>query len=172
MSSLENSEESQICQTRRLSKLPLRSYPKIRISTRWYAWLINSAWAGLLKVIAEHSVPTSLGESEITLLLSPEHDALLNDAQVKNLQRSLSELLSSDVNVRVEWRAWYRDTCSAQGATAGRNVRPRQKRPCHDDETVQSLLADFDGGLSTPSRERCIVALVRRDNCEITPETI
>ena len=98
-------------------------------------------------MIAEHSVPISLGESEITLLLSREHDTLLNDAQVKNLQRGLSDLLSSDLSVRVEVGEPGTET------PAQRKVRLRAERQAEaeaamrEDATVQSLLADFDGKL-------------------------
>ena len=99
-------------------------------------------------MIAEHSIPTSLGESEVILLLSREHDMLLNDAQVKNLQRGLSELLSSDLNVSVvAGVAWYRDTCSAQGATTGGARQAEAEAAMREDETVRSVIADFDGKL-------------------------
>ena len=43
---------------------------------------------GVAKMIAEHSVPLTLDESKITLLLSAQHDTLLSDVQV---QKTLSE---------------------------------------------------------------------------------
>ena len=146
-SSLENSEESET-----LPDAPIieAAAPVISADSdieRWYALVDQLSLGGVAKMIAEHSVPISLGESEITLLLSREHDTLLNDAQVKNLQRGLSDLLSSDLSVRVEVGEPGTET------PARRKVRLRAERQAEaeaamrEDETVQSLLADFDGKL-------------------------
>ena len=80
-------------------------------------------------------------------MLSREHDMLLNDAQVKNLQRGLSELLSSDLNVSVVAGEPGTET------PAQRKVRLRAERQAEaeaamrEDETVRSVIADFDGKL-------------------------
>ncbi len=114
---------------------------------RWYALVDQLRLGGVAKMLAEHCIPTSLGESEIMLLLSREHDTLLNDVQVKNLQRGLSDLLSTDLSVRVEVGEPRTET------PAQRKVRLRAERQgeaeaaMRENETVQSLLADFDGKL-------------------------
>ena len=80
-------------------------------------------------------------------MLSREHDMVLNDAQVKILQRGLSDLVSSELSVRVEVGERGIET------PAQRKVRLRAERQAEaeaamrEDETVQSLLADFDGRL-------------------------
>ena len=146
-SSLENSEESE---TLPVSPIIEAAAPVISADSdieRWYVLVDQLSLGGVAKMIAEHSVPISLGESEITLLLNREHDTLLNDAQVKNLQRGLSDLVSSDLSLRVEVGELGAET------PAQRKVRLRAERQAEaeaamrEDETVQSLLADFDGKL-------------------------
>ena len=146
-SSLENSEESETVPDSPIIEAAAPVVQADSDTERWYALVDQLSLGGVAKMIAEHSVPISLGESEITLLLSREHDTLLNDAQVKNLQRGLSDLLSSDLSVRVEVGEPGTET------PAQRKVRLRAERQAEaeaamrEDETVQSLLADFDGKL-------------------------
>ena len=146
-SSLEDLEEGET-----LSDLPIieSGAPVIPADSqieRWYALVDQLSLGGVAKMIAEHSVPISLDESEITLLLSREHNTLLNDAQVKILQRGLSDLVSSELSVRVEVGERGIET------PAQRKVRLRAERQAEaeaamrEDETVQSLLEDFDGKL-------------------------
>ncbi len=102
---------------------------------------------GVAKMIAEHSMPVSFSDSAIMLVLSREHDTLLNDAQVQNLQRGLSEVAGKNVSVSVEVGEPNAET------PAQRKVRQRAERQAEaeaamrEDATVQSLLADFDGKL-------------------------
>ena len=118
-----------------------------RDAERWYAMVNQLSLGGVAKMIAEHSIPSSFSESAITLLLSGEHDTLLNDAQVHNLQRGLSELAGKNISVRVEVGEPTSET------PAQRKMRLRAERQAEaetamrEDATVQSLLADFDGKL-------------------------
>ena len=114
---------------------------------RWYAMVDELSLGGVAKMIAEHSMPVSFSDSAIALLLSSEHDTLLNDAQVQNLQRGLSEVAGKNVSVSVEVGEPTAET------PAQRKVRLRAERQAEaeaamrEDATVQSLLADFDGKL-------------------------
>lgn len=173
-SPLENSEESQILPNSPIIEAAASVIPEDSGIERWYALVDQLSLGGVAKMIAEHSVPISLGESEITLLLSREHDALLNDAQVKNLQRSLSDLLSSDVSVRVEVGEPSTETPAQHKARLRAERQAEAEAAMREDETVQSLLADFDGRLEEVHLHESDVSrrVVRRDNCEITPETI
>ena len=146
-SSLENSEARESLPDSPITEAAAPVISADSDTESWYALVDQLSLGGVAKMIAEHSVPISLGESEIRLLLSREHDTLLNDAQVKNLQRGLSDLLSSDLSVRVEVGEPGAET------PAQRKVRLRAERQAEaeaamrEDETVQSLLADFDGKL-------------------------
>lgn len=146
-SSLENSEARESLPDSPITEAAAPVISADSDTESWYALVDQLSLGGVAKMIAEHSVPISLGESEIRLLLSREHDTLLNDAQVKNLQRGLSDLLSSDLSVRVEVGEPGIET------PAQRKVRLRAERQAEaeaamrEDETVQSLLADFDGKL-------------------------
>ena len=173
-SPLENSEESQILPNSPIIEAAASVIPEDSGIERWYALVDQLSLGGVAKMIAEHSVPISLGESEITLLLSREHDALLNDAQVKNLQRSLSELLSSDVSVRVEVGEPGTETPAQHKVRLRAERQAEAEAAMREDETVQSLLADFDGRLEEVNLHESDVSrrVVRGDNCEITPETI
>ena len=86
-------------------------------------------------MIAEHSVPLIFDETKITLLLSAQHDTLLSDAQVQNLNRGLEEALGCAITLEID---------------VGEPSQERQaeaERAMAQDTTVQSLLADFDGTL-------------------------
>ena len=113
----------------------------------WYAMVDELSLGGVAKMIAEHSMPVSFSDSAIMLVLSREHDTLLNDAQVQNLQRGLSEVAGKNVSVSVEVGEPNAET------PAQRKVRQRAERQAEaeaamrEDATVQSLLADFDGKL-------------------------
>lgn len=113
----------------------------------WYAMVDELSLGGVAKMIAEHSMPVSFSDSAIMLVLSREHDTLLNDAQVQNLQRGLSEVAGKNVSVSVEVGEPAAET------PAQRKVRLRAERQAEaevamrEDATVQSLLADFDGKL-------------------------
>ena len=114
---------------------------------RWYTLVDQLSLGGVAKMIAEHSIPTSLGESEVILLLSREHDMLLNDAQVKNLQRGLSELLSSDLNVSVVAGEPGTETPAQRKVRLQAERQAEAEAAMREDETVQSVIADFDGKL-------------------------
>ena len=171
---LENSEGSEILPDSPNIETAASVIPADSDIERWYALVDQLSLGGVAKVIAEHSVPISLGESEITLLLSREHDALLNDAQVKNLQRSLSDLLSSDVSVRVEVGEPGTETPAQHKVRLRAERQAEAEAAMREDETVQSLLADFDGRLEEVHLHESDVSrrVVRRDNCKITPERI
>ena len=137
-SSLENSEESQIQPNSPIIEAAASVIPEDSGVERWYALVDQLSLGGVAKMIAEHSVPISLGESEITLLLSREHDALLNDAQVKNLQRSLSDLLSSDVSVRVEVGEPSTETPAQHKVRLRAERQAEAEAAMREDETVLS----------------------------------
>ena len=159
-SSLENSEESEILPDSPIIEAAASVIPADSDVERWYALVDQLSLGGVAKMIAEHSIPISLGESEIILLLSREHDALLNDAQVKNLQRSLSDLLSSAVSVRVVAGEPGTETPAQRKVRLQAERQAEAEAAMREDETVQSLLAGLrrQAGRSTPSRERHIAA--------------
>jgi DNA polymerase-3 subunit gamma/tau len=114
---------------------------------RWYAMVNQLSLGGVAKMIAEHSIPSSFSESAITLLLSGEHDTLLNDAQVQNLQRGLSELVGKNISVRVEVGEPTSETPSQRKMRLRAERQAEAEAAMREDATVQSLLEDFDGKL-------------------------
>ena len=114
---------------------------------RWYDVVAQLALGGVAKMIAEHSVPLIFDETKITLLLSPQHDTLLSDAQVQNLNRGLEEVLGRAIALEIDVSAPPEETPAQR---RGRLLAERQAEAedaMAQDTTVQSLLADFDGTL-------------------------
>jgi len=114
---------------------------------RWYAIVAELSMGGVAKMIAEHSVPEFLDQTSAHLVLSTEHDTLLNDAQVANLRRGLEECLGHSMQIEVRVGTLNSETPAQR---RGRLLAERQaaaEQSMREDTTVQSLLAEFDGTL-------------------------
>ena len=114
---------------------------------RWYEVVAQLTMGGVAKMIAEHSVPLIFDETKITLLLSAQHDTLLSDAQVQNLNRGLEEALGCAITLEIDVGEPSQETPAQR---RGRLLAERQaeaESAMAQDTTVQSLLADFDGTL-------------------------
>jgi DNA polymerase-3 subunit gamma/tau len=114
---------------------------------RWYDVVAQLAVGGVAKMIAEHSVPLIFDETKITLLLSPQHDTLLSDAQVQNLNRGLEEVLGRAIALEIDVGEPPQETPAQRRARLLAERQAQAEDAMAQDTTVQSLLADFDGTL-------------------------
>ena len=72
-----------------------------QLLTQWYEWVEQINVTGVAKMIAEHAVLKSLQLPSVELVLSDQHDTLLNEAQRLALGRALAELLDEQVELVV-----------------------------------------------------------------------
>ncbi len=114
---------------------------------RWYDVVAQLAMGGVAKMIAEHSVPLIFDETKITLLLSPQHDTLLSDAQVQNLNRGLEDVLGRAIALEIDVGEPPQETPAQRRARLLAERQAEAEDAMAQDTTVQSLLADFDGTL-------------------------
>ena len=98
-------------------------------------------------MIAEHSVPLFFDETKIALLLNAQHDTLLSDAQVQNLNRGLEEVLGHVITLEIEVGELTQETPAARRSRLLDERQAKAESAMRQDATVQSLLADFDGTL-------------------------
>ena len=113
----------------------------------WHEMVKSLTIGGVARMIAEHSVPLSFALPNVALLLNSEHDMLLSDAQVVNLGRGLSELCDQTVNLTVQVGNVKEETPSVYRARLARERQISAEQSLQEDETVQSLLADFGGSI-------------------------
>lgn len=120
---------------------------QIPSTERWYEIVAQLTIGGVAKMIAEHSVPSSFDETKITLMLSAQHDTLLSDAQVQNLNRGLEEVLGHAITLEIEVGELSQETPAARRSRLLAERQAEAESAMRQDATVQSLLADFDGTL-------------------------
>jgi DNA polymerase-3 subunit gamma/tau len=111
----------------------------------WLDVLDRSEIGGVTRMIAENSVLIHYALPQLELLLDEGHDTLLNDGQLKNLNRALSKTLECEVKLSIETGA------PASETPARTRVREAQERQAHaeqviqQDVVVQGLLDEFGG---------------------------
>ena len=117
------------------------------IAERWYAVVAELTIGGVAKMIAEHSVPLVFTDTQIELQLSADHDTLLSDAQVMNLQRALQSILGATPEIAVRVGEPVEETPAQRRARLLAERQAEAETAMREDATVQALLADFDGKL-------------------------
>lgn len=113
-------------------------------ATRWYDLVAQLGIGGVAKMIAEHSVPEVLNQTQAQLVLSAEHDTLLSDAQVANLSRAIEECLGQPMQVTVRIGTPDVETPAQRRARLLGERQATAEQSMRQDATVQSLLAEFD----------------------------
>ena len=114
----------------RIKARPAALAAQIPSTERWYEIVAQLTIGGVAKMIAEHSVPSSFDETKITLMLSAQHDTLLSDAQVQNLNRGLEEVLGHAITLEIEVGEPHKRLPQQGGAAYWLSVRPRRRVPC------------------------------------------
>ena len=112
---------------------------------RWYELVAQLDLGGVAKMIAEHSMLMEIEADHIRLQLSSDHDTLLNENQVANLARGLSETLGRPVEVSVDVGVPIQETPAIRNARLLAERQAKAESAMRENATVQSLLSDFDG---------------------------
>ena len=100
---------------------------------------------GVAKMIAEHAVLKSLQLPSVELVLSDQHDTLLNEAQRSALGRALAELLGEQVELVVSTAPIASETPNERKARLQQERQSDAEAALQQDSTVQSLLSEFGG---------------------------
>ncbi len=116
-----------------------------QLLTQWYEWVEQISVTGVAKMIAEHSVLKSLQLPSVELVLSDQHDTLLNEAQRSALGRALAELLGEQVELVVSTAPIANETPNQRKARLLQERQSDAEVALQQDSTVQSLLSEFGG---------------------------
>ena len=102
-------------------------------------------------MIAEHGIGTCLEDGTWRLVLDTDHDTLLNDAQVENIRRALSEHLGTAIEFVVVVGDPGAETPARRRERIALERQQRAVAALESDQNVQSLLEEFDGRLDLDS---------------------
>ena len=116
-----------------------------QLLTQWYEWVEQINVMGVAKMIAEHAVVKSLQLPSVELVLSDQHDTLLNEAQRSALGRALAELLGEQVELVVSTAPIASETPNERKARLQQERQSDAEAALQQDSTVQSLLSEFGG---------------------------
>ena len=116
-----------------------------QLLTQWYEWVEQINVTGVAKMIAEHAVLKSLQLPSVELVLSDQHDTLLNEAQRSALGRALAELLGEQVELVVSIAPIASETPNERKARLQQERQSDAEAALQQDSTVQSLLSEFGG---------------------------
>lgn len=116
-----------------------------QLLTQWYEWVEQINVTGVAKMIAEHAVLKSLQLPSVELVLSDQHDTLLNEAQCSALGRALAELLGEQVELVVSTAPIASETPNERKARLQQERQSDAEAALQQDSTVQSLLSEFGG---------------------------
>ena len=116
-----------------------------QLLTQWYEWVEQINVTGVAKMIAEHAVLKSLQLPSVELVLSDQHDTLLNEAQRSALGRALAELLGEQVELVVSTAHIASETPNERKARLQQERQSDAEAALQQDSTVQSLLSEFGG---------------------------
>ena len=116
-----------------------------QLLTQWYEWVEQINVTGVAKMIAEHAMLKSLQLPSVELVLSDQHDTLLNEAQRSALGRALAELLGEQVELVVSTAPIASETPNERKARLQQERQSDAEAALQQDSTVQSLLSEFGG---------------------------
>ncbi len=116
-----------------------------QLLSRWYEWVEQINLNGVAKMIAEHAVLKTLQLPKVELLLSDQHDTLLNDAQRLGLARALAELLGEEVELAVAIGPIASETPNQRKARLSQERQSDAEATLQQDTVVQNLLSEFGG---------------------------
>jgi DNA polymerase-3 subunit gamma/tau len=116
-----------------------------QLLSRWYEWVEQINLTGVAKMIAEHAVLKTLQLPKVELLLSDQHDTLLNDAQRLGLARALAELLGEEVELAVAIGPILSETPNQRKARLSQERQSDAEATLQQDTVVQNLLSEFGG---------------------------
>ncbi|MCZ6618783.1 MAG: DNA polymerase III subunit gamma/tau [Gammaproteobacteria bacterium] len=113
----------------------------------WHELVTRLKLSGVARMIVEHSVPGTIADGALTLLLDQSHDTLLNEGQIVAIERALNSTLDSPVSLEIHPEILDVETPAARRDRLQAKRQEDAERTMKSDATVQSLVAEFDGRL-------------------------
>ena len=140
-----NTAETSVASIESVQAAPEGFVADAQLLTQWYEWVEQINVTGVAKMIAEHAVLKSLQLPSVELVLSDQHDTLLNEAQRSALGRALAELLGEQVELVVSTAPIASETPNERKARLQQERQSDAEAALQQDSTVQSLLSEFGG---------------------------
>ncbi len=116
-------------------------------SSPWHDLLEQLDLGGVARMIAEHSIARSLSPERVHLILDPDHDTLLGEAQVNMIQRALDAHFGGEVPLRIEPGPIDVETPADRRARLQAERQEDAQQMLETDEQVRTLLSEFGGRL-------------------------
>jgi len=113
----------------------------------WHEIVDKLALGGVARMLAEHSVARRIDADHVDLILDPAHDTLLGDAQIRAIERALAGHFGHAVTVSIEPGAIEIETPADRRARMTKERQQAAENLLESDETVRTLLSEFDGRL-------------------------
>ncbi len=111
----------------------------------WYAWVAQAPVQGVARMLLEHSALESMAGDVLRVVLDSRHDTLLNDAQVRAMERALADVTGRSLRLDLQVGAPAFETPAQRLARLQEERQQEAERAIQEDETVQALLRDFGG---------------------------
>ena len=113
----------------------------------WHEVVEGLPLTGVSRMIAEHSVLTAHADDNVELVLDKAHDTLLNEAQREAIERALGEALGGPVKLKIVVSEVNQETPARRRDRQQAELQRKAQMILESDQTVQSLLSEFDGRL-------------------------
>ena len=111
----------------------------------WNELIDTLALGGVARMLAEHSVAVEIASDRIELVLDRAPDTLLSDAQVRTIERALSDHFGHPVALTIEPGEVTEETPADRRARISAERQRDAEALMGADENVQSLVSAFDG---------------------------
>ncbi len=113
----------------------------------WYSWVAQAPVQGVARMLMEHSALHELDGDRLSVVLDHRHDTLLNDAQIKTMERALGEATGRELRIDLEVGDPIFETPSDRLARLAEERQLAAERAIEEDATVQALLREFGGSV-------------------------
>ncbi len=131
----------------------LATTPEKSESTEWEKLILQLKLSGLAHVLAQHCVLHQMQDHEVSLLLSPQQQALLNPETQARLEKALAEHLGKNIKLTIKLGNKNLVTPAEKKLQTEKAKQEALIHTVKKDEKLQSLLSTFSGTIQTDSIE-------------------
>lgn len=111
----------------------------------WYAWVAQAPVQGVARMLLEHSAMEAMDGDVLRVVLDHRHDTLLNETQVRAMERALVDVTGRDLRIDLQVGTPAYETPAQRLARLQEERQQEAERAIQEDATVQALLRDFGG---------------------------
>ena len=124
---------------------PRNQAPVADPGVAWHEVVAGLNLGGVTRAIADNSVLGRFELPDVVLLLDRDHEMLLNDAQIRQLERALASHFSAQVALKVELAELPSESPAQRSARMADERQRHAEETINQDATVNDLIAEFDG---------------------------